>query len=185
VGPAVRSAQRRRRAQPGRRPDQPGAAPGARRAAHAARLGYRAPAGRPGGASPLHRRRQGQETRRRAEGVFRTGLAEVREASCAPRRRLTSPALRGKAGKRRSPLLRKALLGPVFRERLLAAMRIPVIEAAFPHPWTAAARRVLPSPSPQFTATAMWGPLLGWCALELLAESIDAENAGEDGARSL
>jgi hypothetical protein len=68
-----------------------------------------------------------------------------------------------------------ALLGPVFRERLLAAMRIPVIEATFPRPWTAAARRVLPSPSPQFTATAMWGPLLGWCALELLAESIDAD----------
>jgi hypothetical protein len=34
---------------------------------------------------------------------------------------------------------------------------------------------VLPSPSPQFTATAIWGPLLGWCVLELLAESIDAE----------
>jgi glycosidase len=68
------------------------------------------------------------------------------------------------------------LLSAVFRERLLAAMRIPVIEAAFPQPWTAAARRVLPSPSPQFTATAMWGPLLGWCVLELLAESIDAEN---------
>jgi len=71
---------------------------------------------------------------------------------------------------------RPAMFEPVFRERLLAAMRIPVIEAAFPQPWTAAARRVLPSPSPQFTATAMWGPLLGWCVLELLAESIDAEN---------
>jgi glycosidase len=68
-----------------------------------------------------------------------------------------------------------ALLGPVFRERMLAAMRIPLIEATFTHPWTAAARRVLPSPSPQFTATAIWGPLLGWCVLELLAESIDAE----------
>jgi len=68
------------------------------------------------------------------------------------------------------------LLSAAFRERLLAAMRIPVIEAAFPQPWTAAARRVLPSPSPQFTATAIWGPLLGWCVLELLAESIDAEN---------
>jgi glycosidase len=68
-----------------------------------------------------------------------------------------------------------ALLAPVFRERLLAAMRIPIIEAAFSHPWTAAARRVLPSPSPQFTATAIWGPLLGWCVLELLAESIDAD----------
>jgi len=69
-----------------------------------------------------------------------------------------------------------ATLAPVFRERLRAAMRIPAIEALFPAPWTAAARRVLPSPSPQFTATAMWGPVLGWCVLELLAESIDAEN---------
>jgi glycosidase len=68
-----------------------------------------------------------------------------------------------------------ALLLPVFRERMLAAMRIPAVEAAFLHPWTAAARRVLPSPSPQFTATAMWGPLLGWCVLELLAESIDCD----------
>jgi hypothetical protein len=69
-----------------------------------------------------------------------------------------------------------ALIAPVFRERLRAAMRIPALEALFPAPWTVAARRVLPSPSPQFTATAMWGPLLGWCVLELLAESIDAEN---------
>ena len=69
-------------------------------------------------------------------------------------------------------------LAPVFRERLRAAMRIPAIEALFPTPWTVAARRVLPSPSPQFTATAMWGPLLGWCVLSLLAESIDAEDSG-------
>jgi hypothetical protein len=68
------------------------------------------------------------------------------------------------------------LLAPVFRERLRAAMRIPAIEALFPAPWTAAARRMLPSPSPKFTATAMWGPVLGWCVLELLAESIDAED---------
>jgi hypothetical protein len=32
---------------------------------------------------------------------------------------------------------------------------------------------MLPSPSPQFTATAMWGPVLAWCALQLLAEEID------------
>jgi hypothetical protein len=66
-------------------------------------------------------------------------------------------------------------LAPVFRERLRAALRIPAIEALFPTPWTAAARRMLPSPSPQFTATAMWGPILAWCALELLAQSIDSE----------
>ena len=76
------------------------------------------------------------------------------------------------AGKPTNPVL----LGPVFRERLRGAMRIPAIEALFPAPWTVAARRVLPSPSPQFTATAMWGPVLGWCVLELLAESIDAES---------
>ena len=74
-----------------------------------------------------------------------------------------------------------SLLIPVFRERLRAAMRIPVIEAAFPIPWTAAARRVLPSPSPQFTATAIWGPLLGWCVLELLAESVDANQPERTG----
>jgi hypothetical protein len=67
------------------------------------------------------------------------------------------------------------LVGPSFRERLTAAMRIPVVEALSPEPWTAAARRVLPSPSPQMTATAMWGPVIAWCALETLAESISAE----------
>ena len=67
------------------------------------------------------------------------------------------------------------LLAPAYRERLRAAMRIPATEALFPAPWTVAARRMLPSPSPQFTATAMWSPILAWCALELLAESIDIE----------
>ena len=65
-----------------------------------------------------------------------------------------------------------------FTQRLRAAMRMPQVEALFPAPWTAAARRMLPSPSPQFTATEMWGPVLGWCALTLLAEWIDAEQPG-------
>ena len=37
---------------------------------------------------------------------------------------------------------------------------------------------MLPSPSPQSTATEMWGPVLAWCALQLLAESIDTEHTG-------
>jgi len=57
---------------------------------------------------------------------------------------------------------------------LRAALHMPVVEALFPSPWTAAARRVLPSPSPQLTATEMWGPMLAWCVLQWLAESIDA-----------
>jgi hypothetical protein len=67
------------------------------------------------------------------------------------------------------------LLGAAFRSRLRAAMRVPAVEALFPSPWPAAARRVLPSPSPQLTATALWGPVLAWRVLELLAESFDAE----------
>jgi len=59
-----------------------------------------------------------------------------------------------------------------FTTLLRAAMRIPQVEAQFSAPWTAAARRMLPSPSPQFTATAMWGPVLAWCALQLLADEI-------------
>jgi glycosidase len=64
-----------------------------------------------------------------------------------------------------------------FNEVLRSAMRMPQVEALFPAPWTAAARRMLPSPSPQVTATEMWGPVLAWCVLQLLAENIDKEHA--------
>ena len=67
-------------------------------------------------------------------------------------------------------------LASEFRERLRAAMRIPGLESYFATPWSAGARRVLPSRSPKLTATAMWGPVLSWCVLELLAESIDAKH---------
>jgi glycosidase len=60
-----------------------------------------------------------------------------------------------------------------FNTRLRAAMHMPAVETLFPAPWTAAARRVLPSPSPQLTATEMWGPVLAWCVLDWLAESVD------------
>jgi len=63
-----------------------------------------------------------------------------------------------------------------FRELARAAMRIPALEALFPEPWPVAARLVLPSLSPRLTATAMWGPVLAWSTLELLAESVDARN---------
>jgi glycosidase len=74
-----------------------------------------------------------------------------------------------------APPANPGLLGAAFRSRLRAAMRIPAIEALFAAPWPAAARRVLPSPSPQLTATAIWGPVFAWCVLELLAESFDPE----------
>jgi len=68
------------------------------------------------------------------------------------------------------------LLAPVFRERLRAALRIPAAEALFPTTWTPAARRMIPNSSPRLAATAIWGPVLGWCALQLLAESVSPDN---------
>jgi hypothetical protein len=59
-----------------------------------------------------------------------------------------------------------------FRQRARAAMRIPALENLFSGPWPAAARRVLPSQSPHRMGTAVWGPVLAWCVLELLAESV-------------
>ncbi len=73
-----------------------------------------------------------------------------------------------------------ATLANSFRDHLRAAMRLPVIEALFPAPWTAAARRMLPSPSPQVMATALWGPILAWCMLEVLAESVSSNYAEPD-----
>jgi glycosidase len=105
------------------------------------------------------------------------GRAEFFEAAwarCESFLRVSQQAYRSRAGGAQPA--NPSLLRAAYRARLRAAMRIPAIEALFPAPWTMAARRMLPSPSPQLTATAMWGPVLGWSALELLSESIDAEN---------
>ncbi|MDR3723902.1 MAG: alpha-amylase family glycosyl hydrolase [Terracidiphilus sp.] len=66
------------------------------------------------------------------------------------------------------------LLAPSFRIRLGAVLRLPALEALFPAPWNAAARSILPSRSPQLAATAVWGPILGWCVLLSLAEAVDS-----------
>ena len=104
----------------------------------------------------------------------RSELFNVAWVRCEAFMRMAQSAYRSRTGAAQQMTM-PGLLGPAFRERLAAAMRIPVVEAAFSEPWTAAARRVLPSPSPQMTATAMWGPIIAWCALETLAESISME----------
>ena len=62
-----------------------------------------------------------------------------------------------------------------LRTRLRAALRLPALESNFAAPWPAAARRVLPSPSPEITATALWGPVLAWCFVDLLGDAVDQE----------
>ena len=95
----------------------------------------------------------------------------VAQAAYAERLRKENQPVRGETP------AEPALQSQRFTQLLRAAMRMPVVEALFPAPWTAAARRVLPSSSPQFTATEMWGPVLAWCVLRLLAESIDPDAA--------
>jgi glycosidase len=63
-----------------------------------------------------------------------------------------------------------------FRECLRSTMRIPATEAFFPVPWPAAARRVLPSASPRDTATALWGPVFAWCALDCMASAVSPQD---------
>ena len=65
------------------------------------------------------------------------------------------------------------------RTSLRAAMRMPALETLFPGVWPAAARRVLPSTSPQQTATSLWGPVIAWCVLDTLARFVGGENAAE------
>jgi glycosidase len=106
----------------------------------------------------------------------RSELLNLAWTRCEAFLRVAQAAYRTRSGVRRDMTM-PGLLGPAFRERLTAAMRIPVVEGLFPAPWTAAARRVLPSPSPQMTATAMWAPIIAWCVLETIADSIDADDA--------
>jgi hypothetical protein len=105
----------------------------------------------------------------------RSELFNVTWGRCEAFMRVAQAAFVSRGGAQQAMTM-PGLLGPAFRERLAAAMRIPVVEALFTEPWTAAARRVLPSPSPQMTATAMWAPIIAWCALETLADSIDIEH---------
>ena len=105
----------------------------------------------------------------------RSELFNTTWARCEAFIRVAQPAFRSRTGVL-DEMTMPGLLGPAFRERLMAAMRIPVVETLCSAPWTAAARRVMPSPSPQMAATAMWAPVIAWCALETLAESVNPEN---------
>ncbi len=105
-------------------------------------------------------------------------LLQVAQDAYATRLRQAGEPAPSPASASRPDLSDPAAQAHAFTKLLRAAMHIPAVEALFPIPWTAAARRVLPSPSPQLTATEMWGPVLAWCVLQWLAESIDSGQAG-------
>ena len=106
----------------------------------------------------------------------RVELLNLAWTRCETFLRVTKQVYCARSG-RRGETTMLGLFEPAFRERLSAAMRISVVEGLFPAPWAAAARRVLPSPSPQLPATAMWAPIIAWCVLETIAEAIDADDA--------
>jgi glycosidase len=66
------------------------------------------------------------------------------------------------------------LLAPLFRQRLHAALRLPLLEAQFPASWSPAARSVLPGAGSVHER--LWAPILALCVFEELAESIDAQH---------
>lgn len=67
-------------------------------------------------------------------------------------------------------------LAPVFRKYLREASQLPALEMLFPRQWSTSARRVLPNANPSLPSTALWGPVLAWCVLQVVAEAMDAEN---------
>ena len=69
-----------------------------------------------------------------------------------------------------------AEMAPVLRKLLRSAARLPALEGLFPAKWNQATRRVVPSAFPPLPSTALWGPVLAWCVLQVLAEAIDPEN---------
>jgi len=107
-----------------------------------------------------------------ADTAWRRGREFLREAQTFYRGHNDGTVLPNDAPNFTNPTAMNVL----FRERARAALRVPALEKFFPEPWPAAARRVLPSVSPRLMATEMWGPVLAWSILELLAESINAQN---------
>ncbi len=103
-----------------------------------------------------------KEAAARADGL----LGEVQTAYCARLQQAGKPVLRRSA---EDPAAQRLSLAQALR----TAMRLPAVEADFPSPWTAVARAVLPSASPQRAATEIWGPVLAWSLLVWLAASID------------
>jgi hypothetical protein len=102
------------------------------------------------------------------------GLLQVAQDAYVARLRQAGEPAPSPVSRSSSDLADPSSQAHAFNKLLRAAMQMPAVEALFPAPWTAATRRMLPSPSPQVTATEMWGPVLAWCVLQWLAESISA-----------
>jgi hypothetical protein len=105
--------------------------------------------------------------------ILRADFLEHTWSRCRPLLHEAQNFLRGRLDGEPAKSKSAAELKQSFCQRLRAVLGLPTVETYFAKPWTAAARRVLPSQSPQLTATALWGPVLAWVVLETLADSLD------------
>jgi hypothetical protein len=79
-----------------------------------------------------------------------------------------------------TPAERAASARDRYHTLLLAAAKLPALEAAFADGWPPDARMVLPSYSPQTTAVIVWAPVVAWCLLRAFADSLPRDlNLGE------
>jgi hypothetical protein len=67
-------------------------------------------------------------------------------------------------------------LAAAYRKCLRDAMRLLTVESILSGPLPPAARRVLPASSPLVPATALWGPVMAWCLLQVVAEAVDGDH---------
>ncbi|HWG20123.1 MAG TPA: alpha-amylase family glycosyl hydrolase [Terracidiphilus sp.] len=109
----------------------------------------------------------------KAQSVFLerawSACAEFLAAAVAAnaRRSGTRPAL---------DVVQAASMSPVFRKLVREATRLPALEELFPAKWPTGARRMIPNANPQIPSTALWGPVLAWCVIRVVAEAMDAQN---------
>jgi hypothetical protein len=66
-----------------------------------------------------------------------------------------------------------------YHQLLLAAEKLPCLEKAFSRSWPSDARAVLPSYSPQTAAVNVLAPVVGWCLVRSLLDTLGTVQAGE------
>ncbi len=77
------------------------------------------------------------------------------------------------------PMTLPEAMQPSFHELFGMALQLPEVESLFPEVWPTAARRVLPSESPEVPAAYLWAPVLACCAVMLFSESLHPGGAQE------
>jgi len=66
---------------------------------------------------------------------------------------------------------------PAICRQVQAAAGLPALEAEFAEAWSREAKMVLPSSDPELHPAAVWGPVLAYCVLHGMAETVGGKDA--------